>query len=411
MLSFTEARRKVIEAGSALRRDPASRSEPACERLDLSRACGRILAESIVTDREYPPFNRATRDGFAVRASDAVAGATLRCIGEIKAGSGFDRAVGAGECVQIMTGAATPAGADAVVMIEHTKIRGDSVTFARAADPGQNIVPRGREARAGQELLASGTRLGYAEMAVAAQVGRSPVRVFARPRVAVFSTGDEVVDIAAKPSPLQIRNSNTLALATLVSLAGGEPMPLGNAADEKGNLREMIEQGLKADLLVLSGGVSMGKYDLVEAVLGELGAEIVFESVNMRPGKPTVFGSCRGVPVFGLPGNPVSTMVTFELFVTPMIDLLAGAAARELPVFAARLTHAVRERGELAHFVPARVERPNGVPEVTALQWQGSGDTVTVAHANAFLVIPAEKLNWEAGEWAMVLPRSGPCTS
>jgi molybdopterin molybdotransferase len=404
MLSFTEARRKVIEAGSALRRDPAR------ERVDLSRACGRVLAEPIVTDREYPPFNRATRDGFAVRAADAVAGATLRCIGEIKAGSGFDRTVGAGECVQIMTGAATPRGADAVVMIEHTKISGDSVTFARAAEPGQNIVPRGREARAGQQLLAPGTRLGYAEMAVAAQVGHSPVSAFARPRVAVFSTGDEVVDIAAKPGPLQIRNSNALALATLVSLAGGEPLPLGNAADEKGNLREMIEQGLKADLLVLSGGVSMGKYDLVESVLAELGAEIIFESVNMRPGKPTVFGTCRGVPVFGLPGNPVSTMVTFELFVTPMIDLLAGAAARELPAFAARLTHAVRERGDLAHFVPARVERPNGEPQVTALQWQGSGDTVTVAHANAFLIVPPEKLNWEAGEWAMVLPRSGPCT-
>jgi molybdopterin molybdotransferase len=402
MLSFTEARRKAIEVVTAVRREPAR------ETIDLSRCCGRVLAEAVLTDRDYPPFNRSTRDGFAVRAADAVAGATLRCIGEIKAGDGFQRAVGAGECVQIMTGAATPQGADAVVMIEHTRVNGEAVTLERAAEAGQNIVPRGREARAGQQLLARGTRLGYAEMALAAQVGHSRASVFVRPRVAVFSTGDEVVDIAATPGPLQIRNSNGLALATLAALAGGEPLPLGNAVDEKQDLREHMEAGLEADLLVLSGGVSMGKYDLVEAVLAELGAEIIFDAVKMRPGKPTVFGRCRGVPVFGLPGNPVSTMVTFELFVMPVIDLLGGAAARQLPIFAARLAHAVHERGEIAHLLPARVERPRGEPEVTALTWQGSGDTVTVGHANAFLIIPAEKLDWEAGEWAMVLPRSGP---
>jgi molybdopterin molybdotransferase len=239
-------------------------------------------------------------------------------------------------------------------------------------------------------------------------VGRNRVSVFARPRVAILSTGDEVVDIAAAPGPLQIRNSNGLALETLVALAGGVAVPLGNAPDEKGELRRRIERGLQADILVLSGGVSMGRYDLVEAVLADLGAEIFFDSVAMRPGKPAVFGRCGGKPVFGLPGNPVSTMVTFELFVTPAIDILGGAAARPLPVFRARLARDVHERGEIAHFLPARVDRMKEEPEVTALDWRGSGDIVTVAQANAFLMIPPDRLDWAAGEWVTVLPRSGP---
>jgi molybdopterin molybdotransferase len=402
MLSFTEARQKVIAVAEALRHQPAR------ETVELRSACGRILAEPIVTDRDYPPFDRSTRDGFAVRAADAAAGATLRCTGEIRAGASFDGFVNAGECVQIMTGAAVPLGADAVMMIEYTRVAGQAVTLERGAERGQNIVVRGSEARAGQELLAPGMRLGYAEMALAAQVGQNRVGVFARPRVAVFSTGDEVVDIAATPGPRQIRNSNAVALEILIALAGGEPQPLGNAADEKGDLRRRMERGFDADLLVMSGGVSMGKYDLVEDVLAELGAEIFFDAVAMRPGRPTVFGSCRGVPVFGLPGNPVSTMVTFELFVTPVIDVLGGAAARPLPTFPARLVHAVHERGEVAHLLPARVDRSRGEPEVSTLAWRGSGDTVAIAQANAFLVVPSDKLDWAAGEWAMVLPRSGP---
>ncbi len=402
MLSFTEARQKVIAVAEAMRREPAR------ETADIGGTCGRILAEAIVTDRDYPPFDRSTRDGIAVRASDATPGATLHSIGEIKAGSGFDRVVGPGECVQIMTGAAVPAGADAVVMFEYTRAAGNRVTLERGAERGQNIVPRGSEARGGRELLAPGTRLGYAEMALAAQVGRSRVSVFERPRVAILSTGDEVVDIAAAPGPLQIRNSNGLALETLVGLAGGVAVPLGNAPDEKGELRRRIERGLQADILVLSGGVSMGRYDLVEAVLADLGAEIYFDGVAMRPGKPAVFGRCGGTPVFGLPGNPVSTMVTFELFVTPAIDVLGGALPRPLPVFRARLAKDVHERGEIAHFLPARVDRMNDELQVTALDWRGSGDIVTVGQANAFLMIPAEKLDWAAGEWAMVLPRSGP---
>ena len=304
-----------------------------------------------------------------------------------------------------MTGAPAPAGADAVVMIEQTHMQGDQVTFERPATPGQNIVPRASEARAGEELLAAGMRLGYAEMALAAQVGCAQVEVFAAPRVAILSTGDEVVDVAAKPGPFQVRNGNGVALEALVAQAGARPYQLGNAADEVGELRRAILKGLEADVLVLSGGVSAGKYDLVETVLGELGADIFFDAVAIRPGRPAVFGSCRGKPVFGLPGNPVSTMVTFELFVVPALDLLSGAAARPLQILGARLTHALHEKPGMAHFLPARIEVARGEPEVSALRWQGSGDTVALARANALLVVPAERPNWEAGEWAGVLPR------
>ena len=401
MLSFEQAREKVIAAVRALRGPLAT------ETVELSRASGRVLAQPIAADRDYPPFDRSIRDGFALRAEDVVPGATLRCIGEIKAGSGFDGMVGPGECVQIMTGAPVPDGADAVVMIEHVSVDGERVMLSRAASRGQSIVARGKEARAGRQLLALGARLGYAEMALAGQVGSHRVSVFKRPRAAVLSTGDEVVDVSATPGPWQVRNGNSIALETLAAVAGAESESLGNAPDERKELRRRIERGLEANLLIISGGVSMGKYDLVEMVLGELGAQFVFDSVAIRPGRPAVFGTCGGKPVFGLPGNPVSTMVTFELFVVPAIDVLSGAEPRPLPIFRARLAHALHERSELTHFLPARVQAVRGEPEVSALPWQGSGDVVTLAESNAFLIVPPEKLDWDAGEMAMVLPRRG----
>jgi molybdopterin molybdotransferase len=401
MLSFEEAREKVIAAVRALR------GPLAAETVELPRACGRVLAQSVTADRDYPPFDRSIRDGFALRAEDADPGATLRCIGEIKAGSGFEGVVGPGECVQIMTGAAVPAGANAVVMIEHVSIDGDRVMLSRPTSRGQSIVARGKEARAGQQLLVPGTRLGYAEMALAGQVGSYGVRVFRRPRAAILSTGDEVVDVSATPGPLQVRNGNSIALETLASLTGAASELLGNAPDEKEELRRRIERGLEADLLIISGGVSMGKYDLVEIVLSELGSQFIYDSVAIRPGRPAVFGVCRGKPVFGLPGNPVSTMVTFELFVVPAIDVLSGAEPRPLPIFRARLTHALHERSRLTHFLPARVQTARGDPEVSALPWQGSGDVVAMAESNAFLIVRPEKLDWDAGEMAAVLPRRG----
>src|SRR5579872_6574693 len=401
MLSFQDARKKIIATVRALRPPLSS------ETIELSRACGRVLAEAVKADRDYPPFDRSIRDGFAVRADDARPGATLRLIGEIRAGSGFDGAVGAGECVQIMTGAAVPKGADAVVMIEHVSVDGDRVMFTRATTRGQSIVTRGKEAHAGQQLLEPGMRLGYAEMGLAGQVGKHRIEVYRRPRAAILSTGDEVVDISATPGPLQVRNGNSVALGTLAGLAGAESEPLGNAPDEKKELRRYLERGLEADVLIVSGGVSMGKYDLVEMVLSELGTEFMFDSVAIRPGRPAVFGVCRGKPVFGLPGNPVSTMVTFELLAVPTVDILSGGDRKPLPLLKAKLSKGVEQKAALTHFLPAVLDWANGEATVSELPWQGSGDIATLARGNCFLVVHQSKLKLAAGEWVDVLPRRG----
>lgn len=399
MLTFEEARRKVIEQVGRMREPRASTS------VSVWDALGLVLLEEVNTDREYPPFDRSTRDGYAVRSKEMKPGAQLKCVGEIKAGDTVTHGLASGTCVQIMTGAAVPAGADAVVMIEYTQREGDLVRFERAAQTGQNIVPRGSEARTGQTILKPGMRLGFAELALAAQVGATQLQCAKRPHVAILSTGDEVVLIDEQPGPFQIRNSNSVSLAAQVRIAGGEPVVLGNAADRVEDLGEKIERGLKEDALVLTGGVSMGKYDLVESVLKALGAGFLFDAVAIRPGKPAVFAICQGKPVFGLPGNPVSTMVTFQLFVAPAIDLLCGAEAHPLPLVEARLGEALNERPGLAHFLPARIGWHGVVPEVKALKWQGSGDIAALAGANCFLLVPAERAEIATGERVSVLMR------
>jgi molybdopterin molybdotransferase len=389
------------------------------ETLDLAvapaAAVGRVLAENIVADRNYPPFNRSIRDGFAVRAADvAEPGARLRLIGESRAGIAFNGSVGPGECVRILTGAPVPRGANAVVMHEYTQEQGDRVVFQQPARAGQYYVLAGAEARIGEVVITRGTRLGYAELAVAAEVGHTRVEVGRRPRIAILSTGDELVPVDGAPGPFQIRNSNNVSLAAQVALAGAEPLAIGHAKDEIPELRALIEKGLESDMLLLSGGVSAGKYDLVEQVLQDLGAEFFFEAVAIRPGKPVVFGWCRGKPVFGLPGNPVSTMVTFELFVVPAIEKLLGGEPRPLPVFKAKLAHAVNEKGGVAHFVPARVSWPaaeadsgHPAPVVETVLWEGSGDIGAVVRGNCFLVVNPPRLHIEPGEWVDVLPRRG----
>src|SRR5260370_26621464 len=240
-------------------------------------------------------------------------------------------------------------------------------------------------------------RVGFAELALAAQVGAVHLQCAKRPGVAILSTGDEVVLIDQQPGAFQIRNSNSVSLAAQVRIAGGEPVVLGNAADRVEDLGEKIERGLKEDALVLTGGVSMGKYDLVESVLKAMGAKFFFDAVAIRPGKPAVFGICQGKPVFGLPGNPVSTIDTVELFVAPAIDLLSGAEARALPLVEARLTEALQEKPGLTHFLPARVEWRGRAPEVKALRWQGSGDIAGLGKGNGFLVVPAERRQSASG--------------
>jgi molybdopterin molybdotransferase len=402
MLSYVEARKKVIEVLSS------KRGIVLAERVALGEALGRVLTEEVAADRDYPPFDRSTRDGYAVRSDDAQSlPVRSRVAAEIKAGDVFTGQLAAGHCVSIMTGAAVPAGADAVVMLEHVKREGESIVISQAVERGQNIVPRGSESKAGQVLLRAGVRLGYAELTLLAQVGRAEVSIARRPRVAILSTGNEVVEINEPPGPFEIRNSNTVSLAAQVALAGGEAVALRNARDETSALRAQIERGLQEDALALSGGVSAGKYDLVEAVLRKLGAEFHFDAVAIRPGRPAVFATCQNKFVFGLPGNPVSTMVTFELFVAPALALLSGAPAPPLQFLKAKLAAAVPQKTKLTLFLPARLEGQGNKVTVHALPWHGSGDVVALAHANCTLVVPDNVSELVAGAWVDVLPRRG----
>jgi molybdopterin molybdotransferase len=397
ILPFAAARQKVLEL--------APRAQPGVEEAPLEQAYGRALASAILADRDYPPFPRATRDGFAVRAADlAVVPAELSVIGEVKAGSQFPGRVGAGECVSIMTGAPVPAGADAVVMVEDTRGAGP-VTIQLRVSAGDNVVPRGSEVAAGAIALAAGCRLGYPEIALLASVGCRRVPVYRRPRVAILATGDEIVELDRLPEPFQIRNSNSYSLRAQVAAAGGEPCPLPIAPDEYPRLRELLERGLQADLLVISGGVSMGKFDLVENVLHDLGAEIFFDGVEIQPGRPLVFGRARGTLFFGLPGNPLSTMVCFELFARTALERLAGLADRPLPFLRARLAEPVRTKPGLTRFLPAQLGGDPGEPTVRLSGWQGSGDVAALVRSNCFLVVPPDRPEMAAGEWAGVLPR------
>jgi molybdopterin molybdotransferase len=409
MISYQTARRIIREQLGKLG------TAVAAESVLLSEASGRVLARDVAADRDYPPFARSARDGYAVRAGEAVEGAALSCVGEIKAGDAPPGLERAGTCLQIMTGAAVPSGADAVVMIEHTARVAEVVRFTRGAVIAQNVIARGCEARNGQIVLSAGMRVGYAEIAQAAQVGAADLWCAARPRVAILSTGDEIVDFTQAPGAYQIRNSNAASLAAQVRAAGGEAVLLGHAVDREAELREKISVGLREDILVLSGGVSMGKYDLVEGVLRSLGAKFFFDAVAIRPGKPAVFAVCQGKPVFGLPGNPVSTMVTFELFVAPAIDLRSGAVARTLPFVEVVLAEDLHEKAGMTHFLPARVEWEegqdgsagfaSGTGKVRALKWQGSGDIGAIVQANCFLVVAAELSHVTAGSRVPILLR------
>lgn len=380
---------------------------PQSEAVAIAEAAGRVLAEAVVADRDFPPFPRATRDGYAVRAADLKAvPALLRVTGQVKAGAIWDDKIEPGEALEIMTGAAVPLGADAVVMVEYTKPKDRQVEIQRAVALGDNIVPQGSEARASQEMLPAGTRLGFAQIAVAAAAGRAALAVYRKPRVAILATGDELVDVTANPGLHQIRNSNTYSLAAQVLLAGGEPVRLPVAPDEKLALTKLIRQGLSTDLLLLSGGVSMGQFDLVEEVLANLDAIFFFTGAEIQPGRPVVFGQAKSAPFFGLPGNPVSTMVTFDLFVRPMLDALSGALPVRLPGAKARLAKEIKTKTGLTRFLPAILRGSLHDPEVEVIQWQGSGDVLASARANCYAVVPPDRDHMAAGEMISVLLRS-----
>ena len=412
VLTFQQARQTVIaqviaHIGAHVRAD--LRALPT-ETASLSESLGRVLAEPVHADRDFPPFPRSTRDGFAVRSADiSQIPARLRCIGEARAGEAFAGAVGPMECVEIMTGAPVPSGADAVVMVEYTTERDGWVEIDRAVTPGLNVVPQASESGRGDLLLSAGRRIGYAETAMLAAVGKETVSVYRMPRVAILPTGDEVVEIGATPGPYQIRNSNSYSLQAQVAGAKAIPLPIGIAPDREDRLREMIVEGLRSDLLLLSGGVSMGKFDLVEKVLQSLDAEIFFDGVAIQPGKPLVFGRAQGTFFFGLPGNPLSTMVTFELFARPALALLSGEPEVPLVFLRARLAKDLRRKPGLTAFLPARLEASSdpvaSPPLISLIDWKGSGDVAALNRANCYLVVPEEAEELRKGDWVAVLPR------
>ncbi len=370
------------------------------ESVPLADSMDRILREDILSDADSPRFDKAIRDGFAVRFGDVQqVPLTLSIIGESRAGAGADVTVKPGQCCEIMTGAPLPAGADAVVMVENTeRVSPTSVRILKSARDNEGLLRRGTEARAGDKILQSGRRIGLADLGLLAGVGKSAVVVSRKPRVAVIATGDELVDVHENPNADQIRNSNSYTICAQVKNAGAEPVSRGIARDNLDDLRGQIRRGFDYDILIVSGGVSMGKYDLVETVFAEFGVEVLFDKIAMKPGKPTVFGHRGQTYVFGLPGNPISTMVAFHMFVRPLILFLLKAENTAPKVLDAKLEAPAKCDPERAALVPALVRFDAGQYWIRTAPWKGSSDLVGLSCANALIMIPRCGGTLEPGE-------------
>ncbi|HEV7843316.1 MAG TPA: gephyrin-like molybdotransferase Glp [Pyrinomonadaceae bacterium] len=400
MISVTEAIRIIKEQTPVL----------TAESVALADALRRVLAEDVVADCDLPPFNRAQMDGYAVRAADtANQRVQLRIAGEAAAGRGWTGLMKAGEAVRIMTGAPLPAGADSVQKVEVTNEQNGLVEITEATRPGQFIVRRASETKAGDVVLRAGEEITAARMAVLASFGYAVVKVIKRPRVAVLATGSELVPVDAQPGADQIRDSNSYSLGAYAQASGAlvERLPL--AGDDLELLqREILEAAARSDALILSGGVSMGVYDFTKAALHALGAEVFFERVSLRPGKPTVFARLGSTLVFGLPGNPVSVSVTFNLFARTALRAMQGCREAALLEEWAVLERGVKGAMERESYLPIRLRTDEtGRLLAEPLKWGGSSDFVAFAHATALVIVPEGVAHVNAGERLRVIRLPG----
>jgi molybdopterin molybdotransferase len=376
------------------------------ESVSLPESLSRILREDVFLDADSPAFDKAIRDGFAVRFGDlSQVPAVLTIIGESRAGLGANVTLGPFECCEIMTGAPVPAGANAVVMVENSeRISATSVRILKTSRQNEGILRRGTEGQKGDRILQSGRRISPTDIGLLANTGRVDVSVSKKPAVAIIATGDELVDIHEQPKPSEIRNSNSYTLYAQVIHAGAQPTLLGIAKDNLEDLRTKIGQGLHYDILLVSGGVSMGKYDLVEDVFAEFGVEVLFDKIAIKPGKPTVFGHRAQTYVFGLPGNPVSTIVSFHLFVRSLILFLLKALDTRPRFFDAKLQAVAKCDPERAALVPALVQFDSGEYLISTAPWKGSSDLAGLSRANALIMIPRRQGSLEPGEMVKFLP-------
>ena len=371
------------------------------ERVSLLDSLHRVLAEDAASDIDVSPFDNSAMDGFAVRAADTAdagegAPVVLDVVATIAAGDYWEGEVGPGQAARIMTGAPVPAGADSIVMIEYSRpVAGDGgpgsrIALTRAPTLGEHVRRRGEEVLAGDVVLSAGDVIGPAAIGLLASTGHDTVAVYRRPRVAVLSTGSELVEVAEKPGPGKIRNSNSYSIAAQVLAAGGIPMRYGVVPDDMAATRAAFKLAAsECDFILTSGGVSVGDFDFVKPVLEEMG-ELTFCKVKMRPGNPQTLGTIAGIPFFGLPGNPTSTYVGFEIFVRPALRVMQGFSAIARPITVARLSHDVKKKQDRRYYLRGRVERdPSGEGFIATLSGSQSSVLLTAAHrGNSFVVLP-----------------------
>ncbi|MGD2148227.1 MAG: molybdopterin molybdotransferase MoeA [Anaerolineae bacterium] len=380
VLSVEEAQETILSTVQVL--------EVEC--VPLLAAVGRVLAEAISADRDIPPITNAAMDGYAVRGAEVARGSLhLHVVGQVAAGHEADVAVGPGEAVRIMTGAPIPPGADTVVRFEDTRVDGNHITVFEPPVPGENVRQAGEDVQAGQQVLEPGTLLRPQEIGMLAAVGRMEAAVFRRPRVAILGTGDEVVSPAETPGPSQIRDANSYAIAAQVQRWGGVAMILGVARDQEKLVRQGIRQALelKADFIITSGGVSVGDFDLVKQVMDAEG-EMHFWSLNMKPGRPMAFGAVEGIPLLGLPGNPVAAMISAELYARPALLKMQGHTDWSRPSVRAQLTHPIERKDGRRHYLRVALRETSRGYEATLTGDQGSGILKSMVQADGLAVIP-----------------------